>query len=60
MEMTLQFLHGADLSNIEMLSWDLSESEFGMLEPYVPGRPTPKVMMGTRDPMMYFGYQGSR
>jgi hypothetical protein len=57
MSMMPDFLsHPAAMSNAQMLTQGLLESEFGRLRPHVVSCPNPEVMLGVGDPMMYSGF----
>jgi len=58
LEITPDFLRHTGLTNVDMLSQGLLESEFGTLKPHVLSCPNPEVMMGMGDPMIYSGYDG--
>ncbi|KAJ0160763.1 Fluconazole resistance protein 1 [Colletotrichum tanaceti] len=59
MDLTQQFFqHPGALTNMDMLSQGLMESEFGTIKPHVLNCPNPEVMMGMGDPMIYGGYDG--
>lgn len=57
MSMLPDFLaQSATLSNAQMLTQGLLESEFGRLRPHIVSCPNPEVMLGVGDPIMYSGF----
>ena len=57
-DMAMHFLQQSSLHNQDMLNQGLLEASFSTIKPENLSCPTPDVMMGMGDPMIYSGFDG--
>lgn len=54
--LAMQFMQQDALQNMNMMSQNMVDSEFGTIKPGILSCPNPDVMMGMGDPMIYGGF----